>query len=157
MSDGIFRKKSIERIQSPEQLNDYIKVANPGVWMILAAIIILLAGAIVWGCLGHLDTTLDTVAVAENGKMTVYVKEEDISSVSEGMTVRIDKTECSITSISAQPLSVDGDFSDYALHLGDIQVGEWVYIVTISGDFEDGVYSAKIVTESVSPISFVLN
>ena len=37
MSDQIFRKKSLDRISSPEQLNDYIRVANPGIWMILAA------------------------------------------------------------------------------------------------------------------------
>ena len=41
MSDQIFRKKSLDRISSPEQLNDYIRVANPGIWMILAAVIIL--------------------------------------------------------------------------------------------------------------------
>lgn len=35
MSDQIFRKKSLDRISSPEQLNDYIRVANPGIWMIL--------------------------------------------------------------------------------------------------------------------------
>ena len=34
MSDQIFRKKSLDRISSPEQLNDYIRVANPGIWMI---------------------------------------------------------------------------------------------------------------------------
>lgn len=32
MNDKIFRKKSVERMSSPEQLNDYIKVTNPGVW-----------------------------------------------------------------------------------------------------------------------------
>lgn len=56
MSDQIFRKKSLDRISSPEQLNDYIRVANPGIWMILAAVIILLAGVCVWGIFGHLDT-----------------------------------------------------------------------------------------------------
>ena len=56
MSDQIFRKKSLDRISSPEQLNDYIRMANPGIWMILAAVIILLAGVCVWGIFGHLDT-----------------------------------------------------------------------------------------------------
>ena len=59
MSDQIFRKKSLDRISSPEQLNDYIRVANPGIWMILAAVIILLAGVCVWGIFGHLDTNRD--------------------------------------------------------------------------------------------------
>ena len=43
---SLFRKKSIDRIQSPEQLNDYLRVANPAVWVLLAAILLLLAGAI---------------------------------------------------------------------------------------------------------------
>ena len=54
MSDQIFRKKSLDRISSPEQLNDYIRMANPGIWMILAAVIILLAGVCVWG---HVEET----------------------------------------------------------------------------------------------------
>lgn len=37
MNDKIFRKKSVEKMSSPEQLNDYVKVTNPGVWMVLAA------------------------------------------------------------------------------------------------------------------------
>ncbi len=30
MENQIFRKKSIERVSSPEQLNDYVRVSNPG-------------------------------------------------------------------------------------------------------------------------------
>lgn len=45
----IFRKKSLDRVSSPEQLNDYIKVATPGMWLILLAIVIFLVGMIVWG------------------------------------------------------------------------------------------------------------
>ena len=44
MSQPIFRQKSMEKISSPEQMNDYIRVSNPSVWMILAAVIVLLAG-----------------------------------------------------------------------------------------------------------------
>ena len=64
MSDQIFRKKSLDRISSPEQLNDYIRVANPGIWMILAAVIILLAGVCVWGIFGHLDTKTEELTEA---------------------------------------------------------------------------------------------
>ena len=50
----IFRKSSIDRVSSPEQLNDYIRISNPSVWMVLAAVIVLLAGVCVWGIFGHL-------------------------------------------------------------------------------------------------------
>ena len=64
----LFRKKSIERVTSPEQLNDYIRVSNPGVWMVLAAVVILLAGVCVWGVFGRLDTKKQASGVCENGK-----------------------------------------------------------------------------------------
>ena len=56
MSDkkNIFRKTSLERMSSPEKLNDYIRVSNPSVWIILSAIAILLIAAIVWGIIYEL-------------------------------------------------------------------------------------------------------
>ena len=51
MSDkkNIFRKESLEKMSSPEKLNDYIKVSNPSVWVILGAIAIMLIAVVVWG------------------------------------------------------------------------------------------------------------
>ena len=51
MSD-LFRKKSVERINSPEALSDYIRVATPSVWLVLMATTILLAGMLAWSVLG---------------------------------------------------------------------------------------------------------
>jgi len=55
MSGSVFRKKSLERISSPEQLNDYIRVSTPSLWIALIATLLLLAGAIIWGILGSID------------------------------------------------------------------------------------------------------
>ena len=54
MNNSIFRQKSIDRISSPEKLDDYIRVTTPSVWITLAAIVILLVGAIIWGIFGEL-------------------------------------------------------------------------------------------------------
>ena len=54
MQKQIFREKSLERIASPEQLDDYIRSSSPTMWILLAAIIILLAGVCVWGVFGRL-------------------------------------------------------------------------------------------------------
>lgn len=157
MNEQLFRKKSIEKVSSPEQLNEYIRVSNPGVWMILAAIVILLAGVCVWGVLGNLDTTVTTVAVVENSEMTVYVKESDIEQIKDGMKVMIGNKEFKITDIAAHPVAVGDDFPEYALHVGNLQKGEWVYSVAVSGEFDNGIHSADIVIESISPMSFVIN
>ena len=103
MNEQIFRKKSVDKVCSPEQLNEYIRVANPGVWMVLAAVVILLAGVIVWGFIGHLDTTLSTAVVCENGEAVIYVKEADIEKVEVGMTVRVGDQEYAVSEISAEP------------------------------------------------------
>ena len=47
-NNDIFRKKSLERISSPEQLNDYIKVSNPSVWIIIIAIFCVLGAGLYW-------------------------------------------------------------------------------------------------------------
>ena len=157
MNDQLFRKKSVERVSSPEQLNEYIRVANPGVWMVLAAIVILLAGVVVWGFIGHHDTTLSTAVVCENGEAVIYVKEADIEKINVGMTVRVDGKEYTVSEISREPKRVDDTMSEYAVHASGLTEGEWVYAVSLNGDFADGVHKAEIVIESISPISFILN
>ena len=89
MNDKIFRKKSIDRMSSPEQLNDYIKVTNPGVWMALAAIVILLIGVCVWGVFGKLETKLTVAAESLDGRTVLYVKESDVEDIKESMSVSI--------------------------------------------------------------------
>ena len=50
---GIFRQKSMERVSSPEALNDYIRVTTPSVWIVLLALVVLLAGMLAWSILGR--------------------------------------------------------------------------------------------------------
>lgn len=56
---SIFREKSIDRVSSPEQLNDYIKVTTPSVWLILFATLILIAGILVWAIFGKIEVNTD--------------------------------------------------------------------------------------------------
>ena len=127
MNEQVFRKKSLDKVKSPENLNDYVQVSNPGVWLLLAAIIVLLAGAVIWGVFGHIETTVEVKAAAADGVITCEA--EDIEP---GMILRIGDAEYEIT-------AVDGDR------------------VTAKADIADGDYSAQIVTESIAPLSFVLN
>lgn len=158
MKVSIFRQKSVDRISSPEQLNDYIRVANPGVWLLLGGIVVLLAGVCVWGIFGRLDTVVKAVAVSENGSVICYVGEERAEQLEKGMTFTLNDSEYSVSEISAQPIAADSVLSDYAMHIGDFQPGDWVYSVTAAGNgAEDGIYEAEIVVDSVSPKTFVVN
>ncbi|MBQ9459146.1 MAG: hypothetical protein IJU66_04355 [Oscillospiraceae bacterium] len=63
--NGIFREKSVERVSSPEELNDYIRVTTPSVWLVLAALILLLAGMLAWSVLGTVEAHADDGSVEE--------------------------------------------------------------------------------------------
>lgn len=157
MAEGIFREKSMKRVSSPEQLNDYVKVTGPSVWLVLGAVVILLCGVCVWGVFGRLDSTIRTAALCEDGKLTCYVREADGSELSSGMTVRADGAECTINQISEIPQPVTENMDAYLLHVGGLTAGEWVYAAQADTTLQDGVYEVTIVTESISPISFVMN
>ena len=154
----LFRKKSIERVTSPEQLNDYIRVSNPGVWMILAAVVILLAGVCVWGFFGRLDTKKQASGVCENSKLTCYIKSDDISDVKEDTIISVDGKEYTVKSVSSSPVRLDGEKDSYLIYLGGFSETDWVFSVTVDApDLADGEYSVDVITKRVSPISFVLN
>lgn len=157
MEKKIFRSKSIDRVSSPEQLNDYVRVSNPGVWMVLAAMIVLLVGVCVWGVFGRLDTVVQTAVLVKDGNAVCYVKETEIEKIEIGQTVRVKDGEYEIVSISASPLPLSEHTDAYVMHIGSLSPGEWVYAVTCTAPLPDGVYEGKIVRGSVRPISFLLN
>ena len=68
MKNSLFRGKGMDRISSPEQLNDRLRVANPGVWLLLTGIFLVLAGICVWGIFGRLNTVLSVGAMTDQGK-----------------------------------------------------------------------------------------
>ncbi len=51
----VFREKSIQRVSSPEELNDYNRVTTPSVWIGLAALVVLLAGMLAWSVFGTVE------------------------------------------------------------------------------------------------------
>ena len=157
MNKQLFKKSNMDKVSSPEQLQDYVRVANPGLWMVLSAIVILLAGVVVWGIIGKIDMTMSTAIVTDCGNAVIYIGESDVERLEIGMTVRSEDKEYKITDIAKTPIKVDGVLTDYAIHASGLTVGEWVYAVSIDGEHSDGVQKADIVIESISPISFILN
>lgn len=159
MAQSLFRKTSLDRVSDPEQLNDYIRVTNPGVWMIMCAVILLLIGVCVWGVFGHLDTTITVCAVTENDQTLCYVKQTERDSLDTGMQVKIEDTTYQISNISRQPILVDDTFTQYLMYVGGLSEGEWVYIAALDDIHgENGMITeAQIVIESIEPIHFVVN
>ena len=131
----IFRQKSLEKINSPEQLNDYMKVTNPGVWIILAAVILLLAGLFAWASVGKLESTAGAMAVIKDGTATVTLTEIAPAPITSEMLVRIESRE--------YPISVV-EHDEYGRAVAYAPV-----------NLPDGNYDAKIIIETLSPLKFL--
>ena len=154
---SVFRKKSLDRISSPEQLNDYIRVSSPGIWILLAAVIILLIGIGVWAVFGTMETRIPVCVISDGSESVCYIHAEDRSSLNENMILDIDGKRSLLGEISTLPEAVNEDFPEYALHVGDLKVGEWVYKVKLFLRLPEGVYAGNIITEEVKPLSFIFS
>ena len=48
MKSDLFRKETVDKITGPEELNAYVKVLNPKIWLILLGIAIAIFGMVVF-------------------------------------------------------------------------------------------------------------
>ena len=66
---SIFRRESLDRVESPEQLDAYIKVSHPKVWLIMAALLVAVISVIVWSVVGSLPQTMTVKGVTVGGNV----------------------------------------------------------------------------------------
>ncbi len=154
---SLFREKSLEAVESPESLNDYLRVTSPGVWLVLSAVIMLLIGAILWGIFGRITTT-GTYAVSARESQTVcYVPYGESDAVLNSGTITVNgkdylldrEAECDVVFISEET-------DAYVRAAGGLEIGDMTILVPVIAALEDGVYTGSVVTESLRPISLLL-
>lgn len=160
MKDPVFRKTSMDKISSPEQLDDYIRVTTPSLWVTIAAVIILLISLIVWGAVGSLPTAITVNGIAQNGVVTCYLAPEQAGAISSETAVSADNIPGSVEQISSLPLSAaevkNALASDYLFQA--VNVTDFTVPVTVSAQgIHDGIVSVRFTVSSVRPIDFLLN
>ena len=100
MDNQIFRKESLDQISSPEQLNDYLRVTNPAVWLVLTAVILLLAGMLLWASVASIDSFASGTGQVQDGTMRIMFEDAQIAkSVQTGMTVTAGDVSAQVSSI----------------------------------------------------------
>ena len=130
----VFRKKTLDRISSPEQLTDYLRVTNPGIWVVLAAVILLLAGVFAWSMVGTLETKAEVkVVVSDHIAQIVPLGSETLA---DGMPLRVSGQDYRIAFAQTD---------EYGRSVGMAEV-----------NLPDGTYDGVVITEAVRPISFLL-
>ena len=130
----IFRQKTLDRINSPEQLTDYLRVTSPGIWVVLAVVILLLAGIFVWSAVGTLETTAEAVVVVEDHAAVVVPSGAE--TLEAGMPLRIAGQEYIVAAANTD---------EYGRSVGAAEV-----------NLPDGTYDATVVVEQTHPIEFLL-
>ncbi|MDO4537281.1 MAG: hypothetical protein Q4B54_03895 [Coriobacteriales bacterium] len=157
---GFFRKQATDRLSSPDDLDQYLRVTSPSVWLVLLAIMLLLVGLLVWGLFGTAATSISTNSVRIGEKTFCYVSAEQVGNVHVGDYVRVNNEDTFVKSIAQTPLSpaevhaIVGN--DYLVET--IMPGNWGYEV----EFVDvdslpvGVpMQTMLTTEHIPPISLV--
>ena len=159
MENNLFRKKSLERISSPEELHDYMRVTGPRLWMLLGAILALLAGFVVYASTVTMENTVRIPVKVETFETTQEYQEQGGSP------------RYSLVSSKLPNFMMDTLKPGMVLRLGDA-TGKLDLISTVAEEEEsslvfemdndyvalpDGTYEAELVLESTTPISFLWN
>ena len=134
---GLFRQKTIDKMSSPDELTDYLKVTSPSVWAVLAAVVVLLAGLIAWACVGTLPTKVDASVVVQGGAASVHVS--DSHDIQEGMQLTVDSQEPQERTIESVSTDEQGKPVGHA-----------------SVDLPDGTYDGTLVVDETRAIDFLL-
>ena len=131
---NVSRQKTRDRISSPDQLTDYLRVTNPGIWVLLASIVLFLAGVFVWFTIGTLESTAAVKVSVAGQQATVIPREATV--LTEGMPLRVASDEYTLDSVGTD---------EYDRSFGNAVV-----------ELPDGVYDGIVVTEQTHLISFLL-
>ena len=156
MSSELFRRKSLDRISSPEELHDYMRVTSPRLWMLLTAIVVLLAGFTVYASMTTMENTMSIQVEIENytfeqedgstEKFTLVTAALPISMkdiIQTGMTVRIGQETGKVSWLGT---SMDEDVVNVIFEMTHESL-----------PMPDGQCDAELVLESTTPISILWN
>ena len=134
----LYRKQVMDRLSSPEKLNDYLKVTSPAVWVALTAIILIIAGAVVWGITTYIHSAAKGTAEVKDGKLVVVFDDpSQASNVKEGLTVKVGGTSSTITSV------------------GMNQEGKIIAVADTT--LADGTYTAEVRYKTTQLIKLIFN
>lgn len=151
-----------ERITSPEQLNEYIRVTSPGAWIILSSIVVFLAGFFIWIFTGQLEVSFPSYVYTEGKNSSAFLPVDQASKLKSGMTVRLsgDGTSGTVVSVSEKSLS----FSDISQLIGEssalaMNINDRTRFMKADLQFTNPpakISGAVFILDKVNPVSFLL-
>ena len=163
----LYNEEALKRISSPDQLNGYIRTSGSGVWFVLAAIMLLLVGVIIWGFTGSFEVTLEVRGGTYNGDSVCFVLPVERDEISPGMQVRYLSPDKSthkgiISSISTAPISYEEACKRFSAGLVNrlaFKPGEELYQVDLLLDdrLKNEFATVKIIRQTIQPSQLLFN
>ena len=163
-SEVLFREEALRKAASAEGLDHYIKVANPGVWTVVLAVVALLIAALIWAATATIPVKVSVPGVVKGDVIYCYVAADGSVEVTEDSSVEVAGQESKIIEVhNKMPISQ----REVAEQVGDyvsttLNLSEWSYLVevavpsSLSGSVEPGMdVPVTIVTREVAPISYL--
>lgn len=164
---SVFDRESKDQVKSPDKLNEYIRVSTPAVWLLAAALAVVLAALIIWGTTGSVPVNTKTTGVGMRMDFNadeVNLKSEDeaylrktyevknlfcLVDSSVGMVKYLDKKEASVVFRDGRRVKgtahIIGSYmlEDDEIHklLDSFHVdSKWIFSRLGSGEFRYPVY-----------------
>ena len=148
MENRLFRQQSMDQVNSPEQIRDYLRVTSPKLWMVIAAVLVLLAGFLAYLSVAEKEITTPVRVKVENVQMdgrehafvSFEIPTENRDNYRQGMVVRFN--------------GVTGKIRYF------VETEETTVVAVEPDDpktkIEAGEYDAAVVIESSAPIEELL-
>ena len=138
MEQELFRKESVERVSSPEQLSDYLHVTSPAIWVVLASVVLLLVSLFVWGSVTAVESYATGLAEVRGGVLTMTFDDvEKAENIEVGMNVKV------------------GDMVTPVLSIGHDADGNPLAVA--DADLPDGSYDARVGYRSTQVLAMLFN
>ena len=138
MEQSVFRKESLKRVSSPEQLNEYLQVTSPASWVVFGAAILLIVSLLIWSSVTAVESYAAGKAEVQDGVLTlVFDDTKKAENIEVGMDVRVGDTLTPVMSIGQ-----DSDGNVFAV---------------ADTNLPDGTYEARVGYKSTQIIELFFN
>ena len=168
LSSSLFNKKATEKLRNPDDLDKYVRVTNPSVWVVIAACVFLLAGLLVWAVFGSVTTSVSAMGSVVTMKKTgepaalCFLNTDDAAKVHQGDVANVNGEQMKVQSVDKIPVSAEEANtllqSDYLVSA--LVKDDWAYTAYLEGDIsglpENVPLTVSIIVERVPPISLIL-
>lgn len=138
MQNSFFRKKAMDKISSPEQLTDYLKVTSPSIWLVLSVVVLIFVAFFAWASVGTLTTRVEASAVVTDDKADIVIigNRDFPGEIRSGTVVEMAGESYVISTV---------DSDEYGRIVAHTKT-----------QLPDGTYDAKIIVEQIHPIQFLI-